>query len=506
MGDAKPRILIITPEITYLPSGMGNMANRLRAKAGGLADVSAALVSTLYAAGIDVHVALPNYRTMFNRRIGKLITEKLDIYRSILSDDRIHLAEDRCFYYRDKVYDNYASQNLKQSLAFQREVINNILPRVHPDLIHCNDWMTGLLPAVARRLEIPSLFTVHNIHTMKTTLEKVEDLGIDAAQFWPYAYYERPPKNYEETRGENPIDFLSTGVFSATVINTVSPTFLTEIISRRHSFVPDPIVREFTNKYHKGHAVGVLNAPDPSYHPKTDTSLAANYSSEDHVEGKAKNKDLLQRMLGLERNTHAPILFWPSRLDPVQKGCDLFGQLFEEAIRKYYNDGLQIVVVANGPYQKELHAIVRRHDLATRSSVCDFEEGLSRLGYAAADFLLMPSKFEPCGLPQMIGPKYGTLPIAFDTGGIHDTVKHLNVGQSQGNGFLFEFHDAAGLRWALDQAIQFHRMPADVKQSQIQRIMTQADEEFSQDVNTRKYMTIYEHLLKKKEAFKNHHV
>lgn len=506
MGDSKPRILIITPEITYLPSGMGNMANRLRAKAGGLADVSAALVSTLYEAGMDVHVALPNYRTMFNRRIGKLITEKIDIYRSILSEDRIHLAEDRCFYYRDKVYDNYASQNLKQSLAFQREVVNNILPRVHPDLIHCNDWMTGLIPAIARRLEIPSLFTVHNIHTIKTTLEKVEDMGIDAAQFWPYAYYERPPQNYEETRSNNPIDFLTTGVFAATAINTVSPTFLTEIIGNRHSFVPKPIVKEFTSKYHKGQAIGVLNAPDPSYHPTTDEALAANFDADSHREGKAKNKDLLQRMLGLERNLDAPMFFWPSRLDPVQKGCDLFGAVFQEMIQKYHQDGLQIVVVANGPFQKDLHAIVRNNDLVKRASVCDFEEGLSRLGYAAADYLFMPSKFEPCGLPQMIGPKYGTLPVAFDTGGIHDTVKHVSVGNNSGNGFLFEIHDVAGLRWAIDQAMQFHRLPKDTREAQVSRIMREADATFSQEVNTGKYLKIYEHLLSKKDAFKNHNV
>ncbi len=170
-SKAKPRILVVTPEITYLPNGMGNMANFLTAKGGGLADVSATLVSNLFERGADIHVALPHYRKMFHIDVGKFINEKLRMYKSKLPDERIHLAEDRAFYYRDQVYDGYQNSNVNVSLVFQREVINNIIPYVRPDLIHCNDWMTGLIPAMARRLNIPCLFTVHNIHTLKVTME-----------------------------------------------------------------------------------------------------------------------------------------------------------------------------------------------------------------------------------------------------------------------------------------------------------------------------------------------
>ena len=163
-GRVKPRILIVTPEITYLPSGMGNMADRLHAKAGGLADVSASLVAALFDLHADVHVALPHYRRMFHIESAQVVSDELAMYRSHLPDSRIHLAEDRCFYYRDSVYSG-ENENPKLALAFQREVINNIIPSVQPDLIHCNDWMTGLIPAAARRLGIPCLFTVHNIHT-----------------------------------------------------------------------------------------------------------------------------------------------------------------------------------------------------------------------------------------------------------------------------------------------------------------------------------------------------
>ena len=145
-----PTILVVTPEITYLPAGMGNMANRMTAKAGGLADVSASLVSALFELGADVHVALPYYRKMFHMDVGNLVERELLVYKSVLPESRIHLAHDRLFYYRDRVYSGDNQVNPRIALAFQREVINNIIPVVRPDLVHCNDWMTGLVPAAAR--------------------------------------------------------------------------------------------------------------------------------------------------------------------------------------------------------------------------------------------------------------------------------------------------------------------------------------------------------------------
>ena len=195
----KPRILIVTPEITYLPEGMGNLAGQMSAKAGGMADVSASLVAALFDLGADVHVALPHYRRMFHEETAQLVADELRVYKSRMPNERIHLAEDRCFYYRDHVYSS-GNGNAKLALAFQREIINHVIPEVRPDLIHCNDWMTGLIPAAARRLGIPCLFTVHNIHTHKLTLAQVEDAGIDAAEFWGNLYYSRPPYNYFESR------------------------------------------------------------------------------------------------------------------------------------------------------------------------------------------------------------------------------------------------------------------------------------------------------------------
>lgn len=492
-----PRILVVTPEITYLPRGMGNLAQRMTAKAGGLADVSASLVAALFEMGADVHVALPNYRRMFHMDVFNLVSQELRLYHKKLPADRIHLAEDRIFYYRDQVYSSYEEDNTRIALIFQREIINNIIPRVQPDLIHCNDWMTGLIPALARRLEIPCLFTVHNIHTELVTLEQVEDIGIDAAEFWEGLYYTQPPGSYEAARHDVPVDLLASGIFASHYINSVSPSFLYEVAEGRHPFVPDPVRWEMANKLYAGCAHGILNAPDVSFDPSSDPALAQHYDAETHAEGKRANKAEFQQRMGLHADPDAPLFYWPSRLDPMQKGCELLTDILFQLVSDYDDARLQIAVVANGQHAIYFHDIVRMHDLAGRVSIADFDEDLSRLGYAGADFMLMPSRFEPCGLPQMVSILYGTLPIVHATGGLRDTISPLDWGKGEGNGFAFDYYGTEGFRWAIDQAMHFYRLPPERRAKEIQRVMIQGAERFNHAATARDYFNVYERMLRR---------
>lgn len=485
----RPRILVVTPEITYLPEGMGNLAQRMCAKAGGLADVSASLVKALYDQGADVHVALPNYRRMFHLDVASVFDNEFEKVSRALPEQRIHLAEDRVFYHRSSVY---GAENHLIALAFQREVINHTIPQVRPDLIHCNDWMTGLIPAVARRHGIPCLFTVHNIHSEHLTLAQIEDRGIDAADFWQHLYYRRAPVTYEESRSSNPVDLLASGIFAADHVNTVSPTFLEEIVGGGHAFIPDAIRHELRGKKHSGRATGILNAPDPAFDPATDPELDHHFGPADHVAGKRRNKLELQERLGLHGDPEVPLFFWPSRLDPVQKGCQLLTEILFDLVSNHH---LQIAVIASGSFQKHFHQIVHQHGLHDRVAIRDFDEKLSHLGYAASDFIFMPSSFEPCGLPQMTAPKYGSLTIAHDTGGLHDTVEPMNVGQDRGNGFLFRHFDAAGLRWAIEEALRFHALPAAVRETQLARVMRESTARFNHEQTAAVYIKRYERML-----------
>jgi starch synthase/alpha-amylase len=492
----KPRILIVTPEVSYLPEEMGEAAG-YSAKAGGLADVSAALISALFDFNCDVHVALPDYRSIFNGFTTKTHNKELAKIRKRLDEERIHLAADRSFYYLDNIYSGYSDKDLKVSLAFQREVINNIIPRVEPDIIHCNDWMTGLIPAMARQMGIPCLFTIHNIHTLTSTMAEIEDRGIDAASFWHWLFFKTPPQNYEESRDWNRVDFLTSGIFAAHYVNTVSPTFLTEIVENRHPFVENCIQNELSHKYHAGCATGILNAPDPEFNPAVDQLIRYNYGPKNHRQQKANNKAYLQKILDLEMDEDAALFFWPSRLDPVQKGCQLLAEIMYDIVSQYWDANLQIVSVASGEFQKHFHDIVRFHGLGKRIAICGFNEGLSHQAFAASDFLFMPSSFEPCGLPQMVGGIYGTLPIVHDTGGLHDTIHQLDPEANMGNGFLFNTHDATGFKWAIDRAMEFYLLDPAIKENQLNRIMIESVLEFNHSRCAEAYINLYEKMLKR---------
>jgi glycogen synthase len=164
-------------------------------------------------------------------------------------------------------------------------------------------------------------------------------------------------------------------------------------------------------------------------------------------------------------------------------------------VDKYWEEGLQIAFIANGAYQQVFRDIVNQHGIHNRVAICNFDEGLSHIGFAASDLLLMPSLFEPCGLPQMISCLYGTLPVVRNTGGLHDSIQHLDLKKETGNGFVFDDYDAGGLLWGMDQAMAFHRLPKTAHASQTKRIMREAEERFNHSVTAQAYIEIYQQML-----------
>jgi starch synthase/alpha-amylase len=332
---------------------------------------------------------------------------------------------------------------------------------------------------------------------MTATMAEIEDRGIDAASFWQWLFLKTPPHNYEESRDWNRVDFLTSGVFSAHYVNTVSPTFLTEIVEHRHPFVETCLQNELTHKYHAGCATGILNAPEPEFNPAVDEMIRHNYGPKNHRRLKTENKVYLQDLLDLEPDENAALFFWPSRLDPVQKGCRLLAEILYDLVSQYWAANLQVVFVASGEFQRHFHDIVRFHGFGKRVAVCGFNEELSHQAFAASDFLMMPSSFEPCGLPQMIGGIYGTLPIVHDTGGLHDTIRRLDPQSNTGNGFSFNVHDANGFKWALDRAMDFHFLDPDIKETQINRIMIESVLEFNHSKCAQEYINLYEKMLKR---------
>lgn len=329
---------------------------------------------------------------------------------------------------------------------------------------------------------------------MRASLSGIEDRGIDAARFWQHLYYEEYPGTYESIRNKEAVSMLASGIHAAGAMNTVSSSFLGELASGGHG-TSTSIVNAIRLKLHSGRAHGILNSLQPDMSPHKDPFLREPYDANSHMYGKRTNKRALQEALGLEIDEEAPLLFWPSRLDPSQKGCQLLAEILYKLVSDYWGLGLQVVFVADGPFKPHFEHIAGFHKLAHRIAVSRFDPGLSRLGYAASDFTLMPSAYEPCGLSQMMGLRYGSLPIVHATGGLKDTVQHLDSNRNQGNGFVFETHDPAGLRWAIDQAICFHIRPQEERSIQIERIMSESATGFAPARMVEQYLETYRRLL-----------
>lgn len=490
-----PRVLVVTPEVTFVPQGMGSGWRSISARAGGLGDICTAQIHALFEADIDVHLAMPNYRNVFKINARRMPGVDLHKCTRELPEANIHLAQDRSFYYHPKLFLSTDWENIRMALAFQREVINRIIPEVRPDLIHCYDWMTGLIPAMARHLGIPSIFTIYRLDSPRLPLSTIEERGIDAGSFWQHCFYSRMPINYEETRNTNPVDMLTTGAFAAHFTTTFSHTFLEALVGGQGRIASLTLKNELLNKMHAGTLSTIAPAPDPSFNPSTDRTLMRTYGPDSHATGKPYNKLLLQETMKLPMDSTVPVCFWPTRLDGSRPGWRLLADTLPAILERYRYQRLQVVAVAEGDCQDQLRALIGRLQAGDRVAVCDFDARRYRLAYAGSDFVLMPLYLDPCALPCKIGQLYGALPIGFDAGAIHDCVEHLDLAANRGSGFLFEHFDGAGFLWAMDQAMAFYIQSRDRRSTQIERIMTESLSRFASAETVRQVMELFGRVL-----------
>ncbi len=499
----RPRILLVTPEVTELPSGIGNLANFVHAKGGGLADISAALVAEMVRLGLDVHIALPKYERQICD-FANISRSELDRLTSLFQNsEAIHLVQDSSFAYIKDVYEaKGVNSALHRAEAFQRAVINQVFDVAMPGhgkmLVHCNDWMTGLIPAAAKSRGIPSIFTLHNVHTNKDTLRSLERCGIDVSRFWRDLYLEKHPDFVPNPWDTIGVDFLLSGIKASNIVNTVSPTFLLEIVN---GYFPDIVswqVREEVKaKYHAGCAAGILNSPKSNVDPRIAVGLKRNFDESTVMEAKRENKVEFQQQMGLQANPDAPLFFWPHRLYE-QKGPQLLAEIAHNLMLQYAKDGMQIAIVGNGDKRWEEFF----GSLATASNgrmACRrFNDALSELGKAAADFILMPSLYEPCGLPQMEGLRYGTLPVVRATGGLKDSIQHLDIAHDTGNGFVFNDFKSDAMAWAIHEAMRYWRQPFAGRERTTRRVMRESMSNFNLENTTLQYVALYERLLGEK--------
>ena len=490
-------VLLIAPETGKLPDEMGPLARYISGKSGGLGEVVSALCEGLVERSIDVHLATLNLKKRFQKEGHVGETEWREI-RYKTDSDAIHLVSSSVF---TGLPGAYAGDPRLNAAEFQKEIINNVIKEVRGKsrgnlIIHSHDWMAGgPITAYIKSRDIPVLHTVHNSFTGHVPLDML--FGIDFDELSEFLYF-------SEDRGKHCVDCQATAIKNATLINFVGQEFLEQVVNDYFldsHIVPPSVRQEVKEKYYSGSALAVINAPSRTMYPENCGHLVRRYGLEDDVIA-AKRENLMefQKRTGLIVNPEAILFYWPSRLDPLQKGVDLL----EDIILKFVieHGDVQFAVVSDGVGGDRTHEeTMGRIAWASGGKIVyhHYDEELSMLGFAAASDVFGASLYEPCGQIDQVGNLFGATATNRDTGGYHDKIRELRLKiegapQDVGNGFLFRNYDSGGLWYGLAKSVRFHRYPIEIRGPQIKRIMKEARERYDLNTMIAEYVRIYERL------------
>ena len=440
------RILLVAPEVAPL------------AKTGGLADVAGALPRELRRQGHDVRVILPYYRV--TREQGVLLEPATWPVQAVvggslrgglvretrLGEVPVYLLEHNDYFDRPGLYggpDGDYPDNAERFGFFCRAVLDFVRHGpFRPEVLHLNDWQTGLIPVLLRHelgkdpfyQAIGTLLTIHNLGyqglfppSALATLGLPRELfSIDGLEYY------------------GQVSLLKGGLLGADLLTTVSPTYGREIQRPEQGLGFDGILRSRRRALH-----GVLNGLDPEqWNPFADAALTAPYSADD-LRGKPRCKRALQQELGLEIDPALPLVALVTRLDR-QKGLDLVEAAWDKLLAR----PLQLVLLGSGERGLTERFAARGAAHPGRAAVrLTFDDALARRIYGGSDLFLMPSRYEPCGLGQLIALRYGSVPVVRSTGGLADTVADVDRDPRHGNGFSFLRPSPAALLAALDRAL-----------------------------------------------------
>ena len=464
-------------------------------KSGGLGDVAGSLPKALKAHGVDIRVVLPKYGNIPEQYLAdaKYVTslaarlswreQGASIYTIVPKspeEAQIYMIENDYYFGRDAYY-GYGDDF--ERFAFFSKVAIEFLTKIDfkPDIIHFNDWQTGLGCTYLRDIyrgfvfyeNVKSLFTIHNLRYQGNFgREILWAVGLNDGYYTGGAL---------EFYGN--VSLLKAGVIHGDAVNTVSETYAKEIQTSSYGYGMDGLLNM---RGGEGRLFGIVNGIDTIQNdPATDTNLLANFDSTNAMEMKAVNKKMLQAKLGLPE-TDFPMIGIVSRL-VNQKGLDIIAITLDEILSK----NLQLVVLGTGEGRyEELFKNYALHYPEKLSAQITFNDELAQQIYAGSDIFLMPSIYEPCGLGQMFAMRYGAIPIVRKTGGLADTVKHFGPETLSGNGFVFEDFVASALMWALNQALSYYGTP------HWPMIVKNAMEcDFSWDKSAKRYVELYR-LLK----------
>ena len=468
-------------------------------KTGGLADVVGALSPVLAQKGVDVRVMVPLYASIPEKWTSQMKTEcefEVELgwrkqYCGIKSLEyqgvKFYFIDNQFYFGRSYIY-GLGGDEYERFGFFSRAIID-ALPHLEfqPDVIHCNDWQTGMVPALLKiqyahfpfYQNIKTAYTIHNLQYQGVfPIKAVQDtLGLGDSLF-----------TSDKLECYGCANYMKAGLVYADELTTVSPSYSDEIQTAFYGERLDGLLRA-----RKDQLSGILNGIDiDDYDPSKDPMIYANYDPY-HLGGKEYCKQELQKELGLNVDPNAPVVGIISRLSN-QKGLDLI----ECVIRELMDTGIQLVVLGMGEAKyTNLFSWAESEYPGRLAARFAMNHQLAHRIYAGADMFLMPSQFEPCGLSQLISLRYGTVPIVRETGGLRDTVLSYNKFTDEGNGFSFFNYNAHDMLHTVRRAVHYYKNNREVWYKLIVRGMTG---DYSWYSSANKYMEMYDRLIAQVEA------
>lgn len=462
------------------------------AKTGGLADVAASLPKALCGLGHDVRVIMPKYKNIPMQYVEKMEkVGEIGVYVSwrqqycgilkLEMDAVTYYFLDNEYYFGRDGYYGYDDE--AERFAFFCKALLEILPVVDfkPDIIHCNDWQTGVVSLFLNAWhrnsdfyrDIKTVFTIHNLKYQGVFPKEVlgEVLGVSWEHF-----------HADGIEFFDKVNYLKAGLVYSDIITTVSKTYAEEIKSDFFGENLNSVLNKRSNDLY-----GILNGIDMDKNdPTTDGRIFASYSK-DNLEGKLTNKQMLQKSLGLKERIDIPLIGVISRLVD-QKGFDLIDYVMEDILKL----DIQFVLLGAGEYHYEQMFKYYQGKYPEKISVnLKYDALLSQRIYAGADMFLMPSLFEPCGLSQMFSLRYGTIPIVRETGGLKDTITPYNDITHEGNGFTFSRYNAHDMLYAIKQAVHFYYSGA----AWTHLVKSGMGIDFSWKKSAKEYLDVYKKLI-----------
>lgn len=492
MFDRPLKILLVSSEVVPF------------AKTGGLADVAGSLPKALAiigndSMGNDVRIAMPRYQQIeigtykidfpvpfMNRYETAIIREgNIEAYfQARKKTIPVYMIDNHHYFYRERMY---MFDDECERFAFFCRAVLEMLPRLEwqPDIIHCNDWQCGPIPLFLKthyRLNqfynrIATVFTIHNLQYQGNfNKESLKALGLGEEFFHP-----------ERLEFYGQVSYMKAGILYADVVNTVSRTYAEEIKRPELGEKMDGLLRK-----RSGDVFGILNGINyHEFNPRTDQRISRNYD-QFNIINKKENKFALQKAIGL-RIRDVPVVGVISRLVD-QKGLDLIVEIIDDMM----SEELQFVVLGSGDkYYEERFKVIKSIYSEKVGLYLGFNAVLAQRIYAGADLFLMPSRFEPCGLGQMISLRYGTIPVVRSTGGLADTIYDYDPATGSGNGFSFQEYSGEDLLKTIRRALRLYSEHPEQWDVLVRNAMEQ---DFSWARSGAEYLQLYQEAMSRHMA------